>query len=245
MEWKVPTHKSPSAVAARRARRSSHLARRLVGEGDGDDLVRPRAPRPEQVCDPVSEDPGLSAARAGEDEQRPVTVLDGASLLGVQPVVHHARSPSPGSSLIDFATPGKAQKRRGLRVTSQPSSFAGNRCAVQTAMRRSSSTLACRCRCPSAVQPSALAPFLEPSSQIVGVELQRVTDVLAREYPGVVRGEQPLLGLGKKLAAPRFTSERELLIAVDGVLEHREHQALLTSRRRASAAEVREELRRK
>jgi hypothetical protein len=83
-------------VVGRRESREtiSHLSRGLIGEGDGDDLVRTRATRPEQVCDPVSENPGLSATSAGENQQRAITVFDGASLLGVQPIVRNTHSPT-------------------------------------------------------------------------------------------------------------------------------------------------------
>ena len=51
-----------------------HLGRGLVGEGDGEDLVRLHAVRADQVGDPMREDAGLARARAGDDEKRPVDV---------------------------------------------------------------------------------------------------------------------------------------------------------------------------
>src|SRR5207253_9802412 len=50
-------------------------------------------------------------------------------------------------------------------------------------------------RRPPAVQSRTLAPLLEPSAQIIGVQLERMTNVLIREYPRVVGRKQPLLGL--------------------------------------------------
>ena len=61
-----------------------HLARRLVGERDREQAVRPDAVRRDQVGDAGGEDAGLSAARPGEDQERPVTVGHGLSLGRVQ-----------------------------------------------------------------------------------------------------------------------------------------------------------------
>jgi hypothetical protein len=49
----------------------AHLPRRLVGEGDREDLVRVDALL-EQPADAVDDDPGLPGAGAGEDEERPL-----------------------------------------------------------------------------------------------------------------------------------------------------------------------------
>ena len=63
----------------------AHLLRGLVGEGDGEDLVRARLAGAHQVGDPVGEDAGLAGAGAGEDQERPLAVHDGVALRGVQP----------------------------------------------------------------------------------------------------------------------------------------------------------------
>ena len=63
----------------------AHLARRLVGEGDGQDLVRPRPSRGDQMGDPGRQHPRLADAGAGKHEHRPVERLDRCELLGVEP----------------------------------------------------------------------------------------------------------------------------------------------------------------
>jgi hypothetical protein len=73
--------------------------------------------------DAVGKDSGFAAARSGDHEQRAVAVLDGASLLGIQPVIHlaHVRP-----SLIDFATAGKVQNAKGAAIGPRsPSSLNG------------------------------------------------------------------------------------------------------------------------
>jgi len=62
----------------------AHLLRRLVGEGDREDLVRLRAARQHQVRDPVGEHARLARPRAGQDQERTVAVLDGLPLGRVQ-----------------------------------------------------------------------------------------------------------------------------------------------------------------
>ena len=63
-----------------------HLARRLVGEGDGEDLAGPRPAGREEMGDAGGQHAGLAGAGAGEHQHRPVGRLDRAPLLGVQPV---------------------------------------------------------------------------------------------------------------------------------------------------------------
>ena len=62
----------------------AHLARRLVREGDREDLVRLDAARGEQVRDPVGEDARLARAGAGDHEQRPLRRRDRLALRVVQ-----------------------------------------------------------------------------------------------------------------------------------------------------------------
>ena len=61
-----------------------HLAGRLVGEGDREDLARARHSRGQQVSDPVGQDPGLARAGAGEHQQRPLAVLHGIGLRRIE-----------------------------------------------------------------------------------------------------------------------------------------------------------------
>ena len=63
-----------------------HLPRRLVGEGDGHDLVRCHVPRGEQVGDPVGQYAGLARPRARDDEQRAAFVHHGSALLRIESV---------------------------------------------------------------------------------------------------------------------------------------------------------------
>ena len=76
----------PGAVAHERLDALAHLLRGLVGEGDREDLARPRLAGPDQVRDPVGEHAGLARARAGEDQQRPLAVQHGLALGLVQPL---------------------------------------------------------------------------------------------------------------------------------------------------------------
>ena len=72
-EWKVPSHGMPfDAVAQDSPDPLAHLARRLVGEGDGENLARPGAARRDQVREPRGQRRGLAGAGAGEHEHRPL-----------------------------------------------------------------------------------------------------------------------------------------------------------------------------
>ena len=62
----------------------AHLGRRLVGEGDREDLPGAGLAGRQQVGDPVGEDAGLAGAGAGQDQQRPVGVLDRLALRRVE-----------------------------------------------------------------------------------------------------------------------------------------------------------------
>ena len=62
-----------------------HLARRLVGEGDGEDLPGPGLAGGEDMGEPGGQHPGLAGAGAGQHQQRAVDRLDhGGALLGVE-----------------------------------------------------------------------------------------------------------------------------------------------------------------
>src|SRR5262245_32640733 len=86
-----------------------------------------------------------------------------------------------------------------------------------------------------------LAPVPQTAPHVLGVDLERVADVLEREEPAAVARDDPLLGLLEHLLPARIARVRVLLIAVDGVLEHREHEQALALES-AGAAERREEL---
>ena len=61
-----------------------HLARRLVGEGDGEDLAGPGAAGGEDMGDAHGEHAGLAGAGAGQHQDRAVERLDGFALLGIE-----------------------------------------------------------------------------------------------------------------------------------------------------------------
>jgi hypothetical protein len=63
----------------------AHLLRGLVREGDREDLVGPRQPRPLEVGDAVGEHAGLAGSGAGEDQQGALAVRDGVTLGRVEP----------------------------------------------------------------------------------------------------------------------------------------------------------------
>ncbi len=86
-----------------------HLARRLVGEGDGQDLARMRAAEIEDVGDARGQNAGFSGSRAGQHQDRPVQGLHCFPLLGIEvaeigraPRSHGARGYAPrgGNRLI-------------------------------------------------------------------------------------------------------------------------------------------------
>ena len=80
--WNVPSQGMPSTlVADQDADALAHLARRLVGEGDGEDLVRAGAAGREDVGDAGGQDARLAGAGAGEHQHRPVERLDRLPLL--------------------------------------------------------------------------------------------------------------------------------------------------------------------
>ena len=85
MEWKVPSHGMPSATGPiRDADALLHLARGLVGEGDGEDVERARLAGGDEMGDARRQHARLAGAGAGQDEHRPVGRLDGGALLGVE-----------------------------------------------------------------------------------------------------------------------------------------------------------------
>ena len=78
---------------------SLHLARRLVGEGHGQNFARPRAAGGEDVGDTHGEHARLAGAGAGQHQHRAVERLDCEPLFGIEPgeITRHARRPGPRS----------------------------------------------------------------------------------------------------------------------------------------------------
>ena len=88
-----------------------HLARRLVGEGHRERLVRPRPPGHQQVGKARGQHPGLAGAGAGEHQERPVVRLDRGALRRVERVEivscrarwrrQHVRLTGHGTPVVD------------------------------------------------------------------------------------------------------------------------------------------------
>ena len=64
---------------------AAHLARGLIGKGDGEDLARLGATLLDQPGDAVGEHTRLATAGAGKDQQRPIVGGHGRPLRRVQP----------------------------------------------------------------------------------------------------------------------------------------------------------------
>ena len=91
-----------------------HLAGRLVGEGDGEDLAGLDVPGGQQVGDPVGEDPGLAGPGTGDDEQRRAVVDDGLALLRVQALEQLLRVVQPAVG-VRRATRSAGRVRAAVR----------------------------------------------------------------------------------------------------------------------------------
>ena len=74
----------PRGVAEQVLEPLAHLPRRLVRERDGEDLVRLRALRGDEVRDAVREHARLARAGPGDDEQRPLCLQHGLPLGGIE-----------------------------------------------------------------------------------------------------------------------------------------------------------------
>ena len=84
--WKVPSH-SPSAGRPRMARHAlAHLARRLVGEGDGEHLAGGGAAGQQDMGEAGGQHAGLAGAGAGQHQQRAVQRFHRLALFRVQAV---------------------------------------------------------------------------------------------------------------------------------------------------------------
>ncbi len=79
--------RDPHALAValeQRAHAVAHLFGSLVGEGHRQHLIERCVALLDEMGDAVRDDARLTGAGAGQDEQRPVDVLDGRALFGVQ-----------------------------------------------------------------------------------------------------------------------------------------------------------------
>ena len=85
-EWKVPSHMPSAAPPISLRDAVEHLARRLVGEGDGQDLRRPGAAGDQLMGDAGGQHARLAGAGAGQHQQRAALVDDRQALLRVQPL---------------------------------------------------------------------------------------------------------------------------------------------------------------
>ena len=83
VEGAEPGHALDRAAADRRDA-LLHLARRLVGEGDGEDLARPGFAGGDEVGEAGGQRRGLAGAGAGEDQHRPFGGEHGLALRRVE-----------------------------------------------------------------------------------------------------------------------------------------------------------------
>ncbi len=81
----------------------AHLERRLVGEGDGEDLPREGAPRAEDMGEPRRQHARLARAGAGQHQHRPVDRLDRRALRLVEPGENRRLGGRDGMILHDGA----------------------------------------------------------------------------------------------------------------------------------------------
>jgi hypothetical protein len=75
----------PHRAADELAHPLAHLRRGFIGEGDREDLARPRGAGGQEIGDPTGKDAGLARAGTGKDQQWPITVDDRLALGSVQP----------------------------------------------------------------------------------------------------------------------------------------------------------------
>ena len=64
----------------------SHLRRRLVREGDGENRIRGNSADTDQIRNAVGENPGLPTSGPRQHEQRPLGGFDGTALFGIETV---------------------------------------------------------------------------------------------------------------------------------------------------------------
>ena len=83
-EWNVPRESSAARGAQQFIEPLPHLLGRLVGERQGHDAPGVDAHFLDQIGDAVGDDPRLAGTGPGEDQQRPLDVLGGFPLLGIE-----------------------------------------------------------------------------------------------------------------------------------------------------------------
>ena len=101
----------------------AHLARRLVGESDGEDFVRPRPSRGDEMGDAGRQHPRLADAGAGQHQHRPVERLDGATLLGIeagQVARREMRGGARRQGGLRGPRPGPGRSSRGMANHASP-----------------------------------------------------------------------------------------------------------------------------
>jgi hypothetical protein len=83
MECAKPLHPF-DAAADQRADALLHLARRLVGEGDAEDLAGPGAARGKDMGEPRGQNARLACAGAGQHQHRAIERKHSFALLGIE-----------------------------------------------------------------------------------------------------------------------------------------------------------------
>ena len=124
IEWNVPIQGKPSGIAGQRLDALAHFARRLVGEGDGEDLVPAGADRGEQMGDAGGQHARLADAGAGEHQHRPVERLDGLRCSGFSP--RDRRGRRAGALGVERTRIGRGAVSADMGFLMRPSA-AGNR----------------------------------------------------------------------------------------------------------------------
>ena len=79
-EWNVLIQSRFSGIRDHPLHPLPHFIGRLVRKGDRQDIARIDVPLADQVRDPAGDHPRLAAARAGQDQERPVAVQDSLAL---------------------------------------------------------------------------------------------------------------------------------------------------------------------
>ena len=116
VEGAEPGHALDGA-ADQRADALLHLARGLVGEGDGQDLRAARAARAQDVGNAGGQHARLAGAGAGQHQHGPIERLDGGPLLGVEVGQVGGRRQASARAEMDFfgaASAGRAGKSGDL-----------------------------------------------------------------------------------------------------------------------------------
>src|SRR5688572_10224908 len=75
-----------------------------------------------------------------------------------------------------------------------------------------------------------LAPLRKSLANVLGVQAEHFADVLIGEGPFPFTGLDPFLGVLEEEPAARIAGERVLLVALDCILQHCEHQASLADK---------------